>query len=89
MHLLGTKPLLISLVAQTVVLGVAVKQRDKDQVRECIVLLLALGLVVGSIGLRPPSPPNRLADILGAVAALCFVSPAVLAVIKMRAQGKS
>ncbi len=89
MHLLGTKPLLISLVAQLVVLGVAVKQRDKDQVRECIVLFLALGLVIGSIGLRPPAPPNRTADILGAVAAVLFVSPAVLAVIKMRAHAKS
>ncbi len=84
MHFLGTKPLVVSLAAQSVVLGIALKTGDKPQVRQCSILLVALVLVIVSIGLRPPGPVSFKADVLGALAAVLFLDPGVRALLKLR-----
>lgn len=84
MHFLGTKPLTVSIVAQIAVLGVALKTKDKMQVRQCVTLLIGLVLVIVSIGLRPPSPVSLKSDVLATIAAVLFLDPAVQAVLKLR-----
>ncbi len=84
LHFLGTKPLTVSVVAQLVVLGVALKTKDKTQVRQCIILLIGLVFVIVSIGLRAPAPPNLKADVLGTIASVLFLEPGVQALLKLR-----
>lgn len=88
-HFLGTKPLTVSLVAQFVVLAVSLKIGDKSQLRQCILLIVALVAVIVSIDLRPPSPVILRADIVGTVAAVVFLYPAVEALLKLRPKPQS
>ena len=44
--------------------------------------------LVATIQMRPPSPPNTLADGLGSVAAVLFIVPVVEAYKKARGQRK-
>lgn len=86
---LGPKPLTASLVAQIVVLGVSLKLKDKTQVRQTVVLLVGLTFAVVSIGLRTPSPPDLRSDILGTIAAVLFLNPAVQVLLKLRKKPQS
>ena len=84
LHFLGTKPLTVSLAAQVVVLAVGLKLKDKAQVRQCVYLLIGLVFAVTSIAMRAPSPPDRKSDVLGTIAAMLFIHPAVQALLKLR-----
>ncbi len=83
-HFLGTKPLTVSLAAQLVVLAVSLKTRDKAQLHQCVILFVALVFIIVSIGVRPPGPVSLKADILGTIAAVLFLDPAILALLKLR-----
>lgn len=80
LHWLGTKPLTVSLVAQTIALVISLKKGEKSNMRQHVTLLVALTLIVVSLGMRPPSPLNLPADIMGTVAALLLLQPAIHAV---------
>lgn len=77
LHWLGTKPLAVSVVAQLIAVGIAIKKRNKDRLREHLILMLALALIFASLSLRPPTPVNLLADTLGTLAAILLLEPAV------------
>lgn len=76
-HLLGSYPLLVGFLSQVVVLLGAIKSKEKPMIAQAAVLMLALGLTTTSILLRPKSPPILAADLLGCVAAVCLLAPAV------------
>ena len=80
LHYFGTKPLTVSLAAQTVALGISLKKGDKTGMRQHITLLVALFLIVVSLSMRPPTPLNLPADIMGTGAALLLMQPAIHAV---------
>lgn len=84
LHFIGTKPLTASFAAQIAVLCVAIKTKDKTQVWQCLILLVALALLIISIGLRKSSPINLTADVLGAIAAVLFLDPGVRALLTLR-----
>lgn len=88
-HFLGTKPLVISLAAQFVVLAVSLKTQDKAQLRQSCLLLAALAFAIVSIGVRRPGPVILRADIVGTVAAILFLYPAVEALLKLRPKPQS
>lgn len=88
-HFLGTKPLVVSVVAQLVVLAVSLKTKDKAQLRQCCLLLVALAFAIVSIGVRRPGPVSLKADILGTIAAVLFLDPAVRALLKLRPKPQS
>jgi len=88
-HFLGTKPLVVSLFAQLFVLAASLKTGDKSQLRQCIILIVGLVAVIVSIGLSPPSPVILRADIVGTVAAILFLYPAVEALLKLRPKPQS
>lgn len=83
-HFLGTKPLIVSVVAQIVVLAVSLKTKDKTQLRQCLILLVALVFAIVSIGVRPLAPVSLKADVLGTIAAALFLHPGVQALLKLR-----
>lgn len=85
-HWLGAHSLIVSIVAQCFVLYEAVRAREKGSLAQTITLIIALLLATISIELRPPTPPNPLADWMGVVAAALFVVPAVIAFRQTRAQ---
>jgi hypothetical protein len=85
-HLLGTHALVVSIVAQCFVLYEAIRSGKKGTRWQSGLLIFALLPVVVSIQLRPPSPPNALADGIGVLAAVIFVIPAAIAFRKARAQ---
>ncbi len=83
-HWIGTKPLIISLVAQVVVLAVAMKRRDRGQLAESGVLAAGLVMVIVGIAMRPPQPEQTVPDVLGTLAAAMFLVPAVKSLSKLR-----
>ena len=87
-HWLGTKPLVVSVVAQLVALGISVKKGEKSRVREHLILIVALVLIIVSLTLRPPAPVNLLADGLGCLAAVLLSEPAVYGLRRLRSGGE-
>ena len=83
-HWLGTKPLTVSLVAQSIVLILALKSRDKEKLVQSVILMVGLISVIVSIALRPPAPILTLPDVLGTVAAFLFLVPALQSLLKLR-----
>lgn len=82
LHFLGSYPLLIGFFAQVVVLVGALKSKEKPIIVQTIVLMLALGLAMTSLTLRPKSPPALMADLFGCAAAVFLLAPAVEALRK-------
>jgi hypothetical protein len=85
-YLLGTHPLVVSILAQCFVLYEAARAGEKGSLWQSVLLIVALVIVVASIQLRPPAKPNALADGVGTVAAVFFTLPAAIAFQKTRAQ---
>ena len=83
-HWLGTKPLAVSLCAQFVVLGVALRGKDGAQIRQSLTMIVALALTITSISLRPPQPAATVADVLGVCAGALYLVPGVQALLKLR-----
>jgi uncharacterized membrane protein len=84
LHWLGTKPLLISVVVQVIVLILAVSHGDRSNMRQSSLAIVGLALVVISIALRPSQPRQTLPDVLGSISVLFFVVPAIEAFKKKR-----
>ena len=85
-HALGTHPLVVSIIGQCFVLYETVRAKDKSAARQSEALIAALVLVVVTIQIRPPSPPDPWADGLGVVAAAMFILPVAGAFRKARRQ---
>ena len=86
LHLLGSYPLLVGLLSQFVVLYGAAKAHEKPAIIQALMLIAALGLTSVAISQRPHSPPQLIPDVLGCVAAVFLLTPAVEAVRKMQAK---
>ena len=88
LHAVGTHPLVVSIIGQCFVLYQALRAKDAGAITQSVALIGGLGLVVATIQLHPPSPPNRLADGLGVAAAVVFILPPALSFQKTRRQRK-
>ena len=88
LHAIGSYPLLFTLSAQFFVLFQAWKSKDMMMV-QAVSLIGANGLASVALAQRPHSPPQRVPDALGSVAAVFLLTPAVVALIKLHSQAKS
>lgn len=82
-HFFGTYPLLIGFGSELFVLYGAWKRQEKAEIVQAVLLMAALGLIGGSILLRPPSPPSLMADLLGCAGAAFLLAPGVGALRKI------
>ncbi len=85
-HAVGTHTLVVSIIGQCFVLYQSVRAKEAGAIRQSAFLIIALGLVVAGIQLRPPAPPDALADGLGVLAAVLFVVPVIEGFKTARAQ---
>ena len=84
LHWIGTKPLTFSMLALVCVLAVARLKQDAVKVAETLTLLVARVLIIVSLSLRPPSPVDLVPDVLGTIAAVLLLVPAVKALGSLR-----
>ncbi len=88
MHAAGSYPLLFTLSAQFFVLFQAWKSKDTLMIIQAICLIGANGLASAALPQRPHLSPQRVPDVMGTVAALFLLTPAVIALIKLKSQEK-
>lgn len=83
-HFIGRAPLLVSLIAQVIVLATALKSGEKPQAFQAVAMMLALALITGGIFLRPAAAPNLAADAVSCVGSVLLLAPGVAALVKMQ-----
>ncbi len=86
LHTIGSYPLLFTLAAQFFVLAQARESGDRLMASQAICLIGANAAASVALALRPHSPPQMLPDALGCLAALFLLTPAVVALIKLKSQ---
>lgn len=83
-HFIGRAPLIVSLVAQMIVLTTSLKSGEKPQTFQAVAMMLAIALITVGIFLRPAAAPNTAADTITCMGAAFLLAPGVAALVKMR-----
>lgn len=87
-HFVGTMPLLMGLVAQSVVLTCALRAHNRSAAVQAMVLMFALGMIGVSVMQRPKAPVDPRADFIGCAGAAGLLAPGVEALWKPRRERK-
>lgn len=83
-HFIGRAPLIVSLVAQMIVLTTSLKSGEKPQTFQAVAMMLAIALITVGIFLRPAAAPNTAADAVSCVGAVLLLAPGVASLMKLR-----
>lgn len=83
LHFVGTLPLTVGFLAQTIVLAAALREKDKPVIIQSLVLFGALSLITVGALMRPKSPPNLTADIISCLGAIFLLAPGAQALLKL------